>query len=100
MKEMLKNARAVKSDIARLTEEQKNTALFAMADALIKATDDILATNALDLEAAKETISPVMLDRLRLSPERIEGMAKGIREVAELPDPWGICWKSIPALTD
>ncbi len=90
MMKMLQNARAVKADIARLSEEQKNNALHAMADALIAATDAVLAANALDLEAAKETISSVMLDRLCLSAERIEGMAKGIREVAELPDPVGL----------
>lgn len=90
MIEMLQNARSVKSDIARLTEAQKNNALHAMADALVAATDAILAANALDLEAAKETISSVMLDRLRLSTERIDGMAKGIREVAQLPDPVGL----------
>ena len=90
MMEMLKNARAVKSDIARLSEEQKNAALLAMADALVAATDAILAANALDLDAAKDSISTVMLDRLRLTTERIEGMAKGIREVAELPDPVGL----------
>ena len=89
MIEMLQKARAVKADIARLTEAEKNAALLAMADALIAATDTILQANALDLEAAKDTVSPVMLDRLRLSPERIEGMAKGIREVAGLPDPVG-----------
>ena len=90
MMQMLKNARAVKADIARLTESQKNAALQAMADALLANTDSILAANALDLEAAKDTISTVMLDRLRLTAERIEGMAKGIREVAELPDPVGL----------
>ena len=90
MMEMLKNARAVKADVARLSEEQKNNALHAMADALIAATDAILAANNLDLEAAKETISSVMLDRLRLSAERIDGMAKGIRDVAALPDPVGL----------
>ena len=90
MMEMLQNARAVKADIARLSEEQKNTALHAMADALVAATDAILAANSLDLEAAKESISSVMMDRLRLSAERIEGMAKGIREVAALPDPVGL----------
>ena len=90
MIEMLQNARSVKSDIARLSEEQKNNALNAMADALVAATDAILAANALDLEAAKETISSVMLDRLRLSTKRIDGMAKGIREVAQLPDPVGL----------
>ena len=90
MMEMLQNARAVKADIARLSEEQKNNALQAMADALVAATDAILAANALDLEAAKETISSVMLDRLCLTAQRIESMAKGIREVAELPDPVGL----------
>ena len=90
MIEMLQNARSVKSDIARLSEEQKNNALHAMADALVAATDAILAANALDLEAAKETISSVMLDRLCLTAQRIESMAKGIREVAELPDPVGL----------
>ena len=87
---MLQNARAVKSDIAWLTESQKNTALLAMADALVANTEAILSANALDLEAAKDTISTVMLDRLRLSTERIEGMAKGIRDVAQLPDPVGL----------
>ena len=89
MTEMLQNAKAVKADIARLTCQQRNDALLAMADALVAETDAILRANALDLEAAKETISSVMLDRLRLTPERIEGMAKGIREVAALPDPLG-----------
>ena len=90
MREMLKNARAANADIARLSESEKNAALYAMADALVAATDAILAANALDLEAAKTTISSVMLDRLRLSADRIDGMAKGIREVAELPDPVGL----------
>ena len=90
MMEMLNNARCVKSDIARLTKEQKNAALQAMADALLENAEAILSANALDLEAAKDSISPVMLDRLRLSVERIEGMAKGIREVAQLSDPVGL----------
>ncbi|MBE6958591.1 MAG: glutamate-5-semialdehyde dehydrogenase [Ruminococcaceae bacterium] len=90
MMEMLKNAKAVKADISRLTEQQKNAALQAMADALVASSDAILAANALDLEAAKDSISTVMLDRLRLTAERIEGMAKGIREVAQLPDPVGL----------
>ena len=89
MLNMLQNAKAVKADIARLTTAQKNEALHAMADALLANESAILAANALDLDAAKDTISTVMLDRLRLTPERIQGMAKGIREVAELPDPVG-----------
>ena len=89
MTNMLQAAKAAKSEIARLSTEQKNNALLAMADALIARQAEILAANAADLEQAKNTISPVMLDRLRLTEDRIAGMAKGIREVAELPDPVG-----------
>ena len=89
MKIMLENARAAKTEIARLTTEQKNAALNAMADALIANENDILAANALDLEAAKGTVSDVMLDRLLLTSARIAGMAEGIRQVAALPDPVG-----------
>ena len=86
---MLTAAKAAKAQIARLTAGEKNRALYAMADALIKNEADILAANALDLEAAKGTVSDVMLDRLALNCDRIAGMAKGIREVAQLPDPTG-----------
>ena len=87
---MLQNAKAIKSDIARLSTARKNTALQAMADALLAHEGEILAANALDLEAAKETVSDVMLDRLQLSSARIAAMAQGIREVAALPDPVGL----------
>ncbi len=89
MKAMLEAAKAAKFEIARLTSEQKNAALNAMADALLENEADILAANALDLEAAKGTVSDVMLDRLLLTSARIAGMAQGIREVAALPDPLG-----------
>ena len=89
MKTMLENAKTAKTEIARLTTEQKNAALHAMADALIANEPDILAANALDLEAAKGTVSDVMLDRLQLTSARITGMAEGIRQVAALPDPVG-----------
>ena len=89
MKSMLENARAVKGQIACLTEQQKNDGLFAMADALLAAQAAILEANAQDLEAAKGTVSDVMLDRLSLSPARIAAMAEGIRQVAALPDPVG-----------
>ena len=89
MKTMLEAAKAAKTEIARLTTEQKNAALYAMADALIANEEDILAANALDLEAAKGTVSDVMLDRLLLTSARIAGMADGIRQVAALPDPVG-----------
>ena len=89
MKTMLEAAKAAKSEITRLTTEQKNAALNAMADALIANEADILAANAMDLEAAKGTVADVMLDRLLLTSARIAGMAQGIREVAALPDPVG-----------
>ena len=89
MTNMLQAAKTAKSEISRLTTEQKNNALLAMADALIARQAEILTANVADLEQAKDTISPVMLDRLRLTEDRIAGMAKGIREVAELPDPVG-----------
>ena len=89
MKQMLERAKAAKFEITRLTTDQKNAALLAMADALIAKEADILAANALDLEAARGTVSDVMLDRLQLTSARIAGMADGIRQVAALPDPVG-----------
>ena len=94
MKEMLEAAKAAKSRIAGLTAKEKNAALNAMADSLLMCETAILEANALDLEAAKGHVSDVMLDRLRLTPERIAGMAKGIREVAALPDPVGLTLES------
>lgn len=89
MIEMLKTAKAAKSQINRLTAKQKNAALEAMASALEKEQNAILEANAQDLEQAKGSVSDVMLDRLRLTEDRIAGMAKGIRDVAALPDPTG-----------
>ena len=89
MKNMLMAAKAAKIEVSNLTTDQKNAALEAMADSLVASTEEILAANALDLEKAKGTVSTVMLDRLLLTKERIVGMAKGIREVAALPDPVG-----------
>ena len=89
MKTMLEAAKAAKTAVAALTAEQKNQALHAMADALTANQEAILAANALDLDAARGTVPQVMLDRLLLTPERIAGMAQGIREVAALPDPVG-----------
>ena len=89
MKTMLEAAKAAKFEVNRLTTEQKNAALLAMADALIACEAEILAANAADLEAAKGTVSDVMLDRLLLTSQRIAGMAEGIRQVAALPEPTG-----------
>ncbi len=87
--EILTAARAAAPVLAAADTRQKNAALLAMAQALEDNADAILAANALDAQAAKEHISPVMLDRLTLSESRISGMAEGIRQVAELPDPVG-----------
>lgn len=87
--EILKAAKRACVQAAVLTAEQKNAALYAMADALIAHTAPILAANAEDVQAAKTTLSAVMVDRLALTAERIAGMADGIREVAVLPDPVG-----------
>lgn len=67
----------------------KNRALAAMADALAAATNDILAANRADMEAAAAHLSPAMLDRLRLDEARIAAMAEGIRALIPLPDPVG-----------
>lgn len=87
--EILTEAKKVKTLLASLSTEEKNNALLKMADALIENADEILTANKSDLERAKGTISDVMLDRLALTKERIEGMANGIREVVALPDSVG-----------
>ncbi|WP_079116722.1 glutamate-5-semialdehyde dehydrogenase, partial [Streptococcus pneumoniae] len=87
--EQFEQVQAVKKSINTASEEVKNQALLAMADHLVAATEEILAANALDMAAAKGKISDVMLDRLYLDADRIEAMARGIREVVALPDPIG-----------
>ena len=89
MKTMLQAAKAAKFELTALTTEQKNAALEAMAQALLDDQDAILAANAADQEKATGKVPQVMLDRLLLTADRIAGMAKGIREVAALPDPVG-----------
>ena len=87
--ELLAQAKAAKGAMALANTDQKNQALLAMAQALMEDQEAILSANREDLEAARGTVSEVMLDRLALSPDRIAGMAQGIREVAALPDPVG-----------
>ena len=89
MKTMLQAAKAAKFALTALTTDQKNAALEAMAQALIDNQDAILAANAVDMDNARGKVAQVMLDRLLLTEDRIAGMAKGIREVAALPDPVG-----------
>jgi len=85
-----RQARAASRELARLTPAEKNSCLLAMADALEKNAAAIQSANAADMEAAaKSGLAPAMLDRLKLDDKRIAGMAKGLREVAALPDPVG-----------
>ncbi len=87
--EILKNAVAARKELAVLSTEHKNKALLAMADHLVASAREILAANEEDLALYGDTMTVVMQDRLRLTEERIAGMADGIRRVADLPDPVG-----------
>ena len=89
MNELLQRAKNAKGEVAALTTQEKNNALNAMAQGLLSHQEDILAANEQDLQAAQGHISPVMLDRLKLTPERIAAMAQGIRDLIPLPDPVG-----------
>ncbi len=87
--EILTAAKKASKAIALLDTDGKNRAIENMASALEKHTKDILDANALDVKNAEGTISQVMIDRLSLNEDRILAMAKGMREVAALPDPVG-----------
>ena len=87
--EIVRAARGAKNALMLASAEQKNQALLAMAAALEDQCAAILKANETDLENARGTVPDVMLDRLRLSEERVAGMARGIREAAALPDPVG-----------
>ena len=87
--DILKQAKAAKSELAKLGSEDKNNALLAMADALRENCAAILEENKKDVEAARGKITDVMINRLSLDEDRINGMADGIRDVVKLPDPVG-----------
>ena len=95
--EILEAARAAKTVVALASSETRTHALWAMSDWLChpENMEAILAANAEDMAAAKGHISDVMLDRLALTEERIEAMARGILEVAALPDPVGAVLRKI-----
>ena len=84
--DLLKKTRASWGSIRSAGAEEKDRLLLAMAESLEANSEDILRENAKDMEAAKGTISDVMLDRLALTESRIHAMAEGIREAAALPD--------------
>ena len=87
--EILCRSHTARLALALADSDTKDAALEAMAKALVAAQEEILAANRRDLDAARATIGPVMLDRLALTPTRLADMAKGMREVAALPDPVG-----------
>lgn len=90
MREMGIRAKHAAGVLATLTTEEKNAGLLAIADALRARQTEIMAANAQDLEAGKANgMSPALLDRLALNGDRIEGMAQGCQDVADLPDPCG-----------
>ena len=87
--EIMQRAKIASKAIALLNETRKNEILSIMADALEDSISDILSANALDVERSKGVLSDVMIDRLILTSDRIRSMAKGIRDVINLPDPVG-----------
>jgi glutamate-5-semialdehyde dehydrogenase len=90
MTQLARQAKASSRELAKLTTAEKNACLLAMAEALEKNAEALKQANALDMEVgAKMGLSAAMLDRLKLDDKRIAAMAKGLREVAALPDPVG-----------
>ena len=87
--DIIQAAKAAAPVLAAASPEQKNLALEKIAQRLLTEQENILRANAEDIEASRDRLGPVMIDRLSLSPERIAGMAQGIREVIDLPDPVG-----------
>jgi glutamate-5-semialdehyde dehydrogenase len=99
------DARGASIDLAAATRAEKDRALLLMADRLVERTEDIVAANAVDVNNARDAGQPsvqsrvaarrldgqseAMIDRLTLTPSRIEGMADGLRQLAALPDPVG-----------
>jgi glutamate-5-semialdehyde dehydrogenase len=88
--ELAKRARVACRDLALATRATKDAALEAMADALERRSEEVLAANADDVSRAEDAgVAGHMIDRLRLTPERVTAMAEGLRDLAGLPDPVG-----------
>lgn len=88
--EQARQAREASTALATATRTAKDAALHAMADALVARTAEILTANSADLEAGRANgLSEALLDRLALTPQRVDGMADGLRQMAALPDPVG-----------
>lgn len=90
MQKLGSNAREASRLVARASTEQKNNALHAMAEAIDASRDLISSANKRDLDAGIERgLDAAMLDRLALTPDRVDAMIEGLRQVAALPDPVG-----------
>ena len=88
--ELAKTARRAARTLTITSGQERKQALEAIAQALLSRSDEILAANALDMDAArKDEMHPQMQDRLLLTEDRIAGMADGARQVAALDDPLG-----------
>lgn len=90
VRELALRARAASHVLAQITRAGKDAALHAMADALLARQSEVLAANADDVGRAERAgTDPGIVDRLRLTPQRVAAMAQGLRDVAGLPDPVG-----------
>ncbi|WP_303783630.1 glutamate-5-semialdehyde dehydrogenase [Azovibrio restrictus] len=90
MQTLGQQARAASRRLARASTAEKNTALEAIAAAILREKEALLAANARDLEAARAAgLEPALVDRLTLSPKGVDNMAEGVRQIAQLPDPIG-----------
>lgn len=88
--EICQRAKSVKYEVQKLSAEAKNKALIRVADALVSKTDFILEANRKDYDNGLSSgMHQGMLDRLKLDGKRIEAMAEGLKQVAELEDPIG-----------
>ena len=88
--ELGEKAKNVSRKLAKMRSSEKNRALHIVADAIVQSSNSILAANMMDVEnGINNGMSKAMLDRLTLTPERIEGLAEGVRQVASLDDPIG-----------
>ncbi len=88
--ELARRARVASRDLALATRATKDAALMGMAEALAKRSDEVLVANADDVRRAEDGgTDDHLVDRLRLTPDRVDAMADGLRDLARLPDPVG-----------
>ncbi len=90
LRELCRRAKEAKYKVQNLSTQEKNDALLFVAQELVKNGDKIIAANAIDVKKGQDNgMHPGLVDRLLLNEKRIEGIAEGLRQVAELPDPIG-----------